>query len=94
MSIKEYKEMKGGCIVEKVEMSELNGYQLLYTFDNGYGASVVKHDFSYGGKNGKYELAVLDKDGSLCYDTPITEDVIGYLTMGEVENLLADISYL
>jgi hypothetical protein len=94
MSIKEYKEMKGGCIVEKVEMSELNGYQLLYTFDNGYGASVVKHDFSYGGKNGKYELAVLDKDGSLCYDTPITEDVIGHLTMGEVENLLAEISYL
>jgi hypothetical protein len=94
MSIKEYKEMKGGCMVEKVEMSELNGYQLLYTFDNGYGASVVKHDFSYGGKNGKYELAVLDKDGSLCYDTPITEDVIGHLTMGEVENLLADISNL
>lgn len=94
MSIKEYKEIKGGCIVEKVEMSELNGYQLLYTFDNGYGASVVKHDFSYGGKNGKYELAVLDKDGSLCYDTPITEDVVGHLTMGEVENLLAEISYL
>lgn len=94
MSIKEYKEIKGGCMVEKVEMSELNGYQLLYTFDNGYGASVVKHDFSYGGKNGKYELAVLDKDGSLCYDTPITEDVIGHLTMGEVENLLAEISYL
>lgn len=94
MSIKEYKEIKGGCMVEKVEMSDLNGYQLLYTFDNGYGASVVKHDFSYGGKNGKYELAVLDKDGSLCYDTPITEDVIGHLTMGEVENLLAEISYL
>ena len=94
MSIKEYKEIKGGCIVEKVEMSELNGYQLLYTFDNGYGASVVKHDFSYGGKNGKYELAVLDKDGSLCYDTPITEDVVGHRTMGEVENLLAEISYL
>lgn len=94
MSIKEYKEIKGGCLVEKVEMSDLNGYQLLYTFDNGYGASVVKHDFSYGGKNGKYELAVLDKDGSLCYDTPITEDVIGHLTMGEVENLLADISNL
>lgn len=94
MSIKEYKEMKGGCLVEKVEMSELNGYQLLYKFDNGYGASVVKHDFSYGGKNNKYELAVLDKDGSLCYDTPITEDVIGHLTMGEVENILAEISYL
>ena len=81
-------------MVEKVEMPELNGYQLLYTFDNGYGASVVKHDHSYGGKNGKYELAVLDKDGALCYDTPITEDVVGHLTMGEVDKLLVEISYL
>ena len=85
-------QMKGGCMVEKSDLYD--GYQLTYKFDNGYGASVVKHDFSYGGKNGKYELAVLDKDGSLCYDTPITEDVIGHLTMGEVENLLADISNL
>jgi hypothetical protein len=24
-------------------------------------------------------LAVLDSDGELCYDTPVTNDVIGYL---------------
>ena len=86
--------MKGGCMVEKVEMPELNGYQLLYQFDNGYGASVIKHDHSYGGKKGLYELAVLDKEGSLCYDTPITSDVIGHLTMGEAEKVLINISYL
>ncbi len=90
----EVKQMKGGCLVEKTDLPQMNGYQLTYTFDNGYGASVVKHDFSYGGSNGKYELAVLDKDGALCYDTPITDDVIGHLTMEEVENLLAEISYL
>lgn len=91
----EVKEIKGGCLVEKLDMPEhMNGYQLIYKFDNGYGASVIKHDHSYGGKEGKYELAVLDKDGALCYDTPITEDVIGHLTMGDVENLLAEISYL
>lgn len=87
-------QMKGGCMVEKTDLPEVNGYQLEYKFDNGYGASVIKHDHSYGGKDGKYELAVLDKDGSLCYDTPITEDVIGHLTMGEVDKILVEISHL
>ncbi len=86
--------MKGGCMVEKVDMPDLNGYQLLYKFDNGYGASVVKHDFSYGGKDDKYEIAVLDQDGELCYDTPITSDVIGYLTMSEANKILINISHL
>jgi len=93
----EAKQIKGGCMVEKKDLPESyggDGYQLIYKFDNGYGASVVKHDFSYGGKKGLYEIAVLDKEGDLCYDTPITEDVIGHLTMGEVENILAEISYL
>lgn len=33
---------------------------------------------SYGGDSGLLELAVL-RHGRLCYDTPITNDVIGYL---------------
>ena len=81
-------------MVEKFDMPDVNGYQLEYKFDNGYGASVIKHDMSYGGKKGLYELAVLDKDGSLCYNTPITEDVIGHLTFGEVDKLLVEISHL
>ena len=71
-----------------------NGVGYVYEFENGYGASVVKHDYSYGGKKGKYELAVLDKNGDLCYDTPITSDVIGYLTMSEAEKVLINISHL
>jgi len=86
--------MKGGCMVEKTDLPEMNGYQLIYKFDNGYGASVVKHDMSYGGKSGLYELAVLDSDGGLCYNTDITEDVIGHLTMGDVDKLLVEISHL
>lgn len=88
------REMKGGATIEKVDLPDMNGYQLIYKFDNGYGASVVKHDFSYGGKKGMYEIAVLDNDGDLCYDTPITSDVIGHLNMAEVDKILVNISHL
>ena len=60
------------------------GVQHIFQFPNGYGASVVKHEFSYGGKNGLWELAVLDGQGDLCYSTPITNDVIGHLSNEEV----------
>ena len=86
--------MKGGATIEKVDLPDMNGYQLIYKFDNGYGASVVKHDFSYGGKDGRYEVAVLDNEGALCYDTPITSNVLGYLNMSEVDKILVNISHL
>lgn len=72
----------------KETKSLLGGEQRVYLFENGYGASVVRHRGSYGGKTGLWELAVLGKDGHLCYDTPITNDVIGYLSETEVEELL------
>ena len=68
-------------------------YKRTHKFDNGYGASVIMNDMSYGGKNGLYELAVTH-DGSICYDTEITDDVIGHLTLNEVEDILGNISKL
>lgn len=63
-------------------------------FDNGYGASVVSHTFSYGGKEGLYELAVLFND-ELHYDNPVAGgDVRGYLTEEEVSDLLIQIQQL
>lgn len=77
---------------------EINGgIQKLFKFENGFGASVVKHDFSYGGKAGKWELAVIKWDGEdfqLSYETRITNDVIGYLNWEDVEGLLVEISTL
>jgi hypothetical protein len=65
-----------------------NGVGYTYQFENGYGASVVKHDSSYGGKQGLYEIAVLDSTGDLCYSTPITDDVIGFATEDKVLDTL------
>lgn len=72
---------------------DLGGVKARVTFDNGYGASVIKSNISYGGNKGLYELAVLDDDG-LCYDTPITDDVIDHLKPGDVTRLLKRIEGL
>lgn len=74
--------------------SQKDGVISRITFDNGYGASVVKHEHSYGGDKGLYELAVLDKDGNLIYDTPITDDVIGYLRPEDVTDVMEKIQQL
>jgi hypothetical protein len=69
------------------------GVQALIYFDNGYGTSVVRSEHTYGGSDGLYELAVL-KNGNITYDTPITDDVIGYLTEEGVTEYLQKIQEL
>ena len=86
--------------VDKIDLYEVSptygegAVQYIYKFLNGYCASVVRHNSSYGNNKGLYELAVLDKDGSLCYDTPITDDVIGSLKFEEAEDICYKISQL
>jgi hypothetical protein len=63
-------------------------------FDNGYGVSVVSHSYSYGGRDGLYEIAVLDSDDNLTYDTSVTNDVIGYLTEEDVSNVMKQVQEL
>ena len=63
-------------------------------FDNGYGATVVQGPHSYGGADGLYELAVVGKDDEICYDTPVTGDVEGYLSEAQVTDLLIKIQQL
>lgn len=69
-------------------------YQKIYKFDNGYGASVVCIPGSYGASNGLFEVAVLDSDGSITYDTPISGDVVGWCDFAEVADLLNKIKEL
>ncbi len=68
------------------------GEQWVYSFPNGYGASVVSF-FRDGPGKDPYELGVLH-EGLLCYDTPLTDDVIGNLTREEVQGLLEKIAAL
>jgi hypothetical protein len=63
-------------------------------FENGYGVSVVKTNYSYGGKDGLYELAVLSEDGEITYNTGITDDVMGYLSPEDVTDVMSKIQAL
>jgi hypothetical protein len=78
-----------------------------YFFDNGYGASVATGYSTYGGDEGLWELAVIisntpewksprsaNESFQIVYDTPITNDVLGYLTEGDVDDLLNQIESL
>ena len=79
------------------ETSLHGGEQKLYRFGNDYGASVIKHAMSYGSNEGLWELAVLTWRGNsfaLDYTSPITDDVIGNLTLEEVEEILTHIMAL
>lgn len=73
----------------------LNGIISRIQFDNGFGASVVKHQYSYGGDRGLYELAVLDSNGELHYDNSVANgDVIGYLRPEDVTDVMEKIQKL
>ena len=78
----------------RTELSEFNGgLQKRYQFPNGYGASVICHMGSYGGHLGLWELAV-ELYGILVYDTVITDDVLGYLHIKDLNKHLQDIKEL
>ena len=72
-----------------VQIFYFGGYQTKYSFPNGYGASVINNNASYG-----LELGVL-YDGELDYSTPITSDVVGFIeNEEELDKLLQQIKEL
>lgn len=71
--------------------------QTVHRFDNGYGASVLCLPGSYGYQQGLFELAVLsfyEDDYEINYNTPITDDVLGWLTQEDVDRYLEKIEGL
>jgi hypothetical protein len=81
------------------ENNEWMGEHAFHMFPNYYGVSVIRGQYTYGGKKGLYELAVIhmgpeDKESTIVYDTPITGDVIGYLTPEDVTDIMKQVSEL
>lgn len=70
-----------------------NNYSNEIFFPNGYSASIVSHENSYGGKDGLFEIAVI-YNNKITYDTPVTSDVLGYLTFQGVASALEKIAAL
>ena len=79
-------------------------------FDNGYGVSVVRcknsmgspfavdlfanEEYStYTNNDNEWELAVL-KNGAICYNTHITDDVMGYLLEEDVTRVMIQVQEL
>jgi hypothetical protein len=87
--MKEFKDL------EFTELPDMSGIYSRIMFENGFGASVIRHKYSYGGKDGLYELAVLDTEGEIHYDNSVAEgDVHGYLNEEGVTMLLKRIQLL
>lgn len=76
--------------------SKMNGYRQRFEFPNGYTASVVCHDNSYGNEEGLFEVALM-RDGVIVYGKwPVVSElgVTGYCTFAEVAFLLSEIEGL
>ena len=89
--MKKFEDLEFDKISDEPYMS---GVRSRMMFENGYGVSVVSHTYSYGGKDGLFEIAVLDKKGELTYKTPVTNDVIGYLKPEEVTEIMEHVQKL
>ena len=106
-----YDEFKQYEIHDSQELEDLKQYhdnmsgigqhfEYRFRFPNNYGASVVKHQNSYGYEDDLFELAVLhfygenSDDSEITYSTDITEDVIGWLSSKKVRKYLRKIMSL
>jgi hypothetical protein len=76
----------------KPHSAGLGGEQAVIKFQNGYSASCIRGGRFYT-TNGTYEIAILH-GGQIDYTTPLTGDVLGYLSDDEANKVLADIAAL
>ena len=63
----------------------LSATQARITFDNGYSLSIISGNIFYCNENTPYEIAIMDKDGSLM------KDPIGYCTEEDVTSIMCKV---
>lgn len=73
--------------LEWKESKTPKGIYATMDFDNGFTASVIRNEMSYGNAQGLYELAVL-KDGYVTSTTDITDDVLGWQDEKDIDRTL------
>jgi len=62
-------------------------------FPNGYRVSVITRERAYTSNDKPYKVAIIH-EGSLCYSTPITGNVIGYNTEDDVTEIMKKVQEL
>ena len=77
-------------VISKKKHIYEDGIRYVFKFPNGYGASLIKIPYL---PISEYiiELAVLGPDGSITYDTSITDDVIRFEDASELLSVLEKI---
>ena len=73
--------------------SLFNSTQYIVKFGNGNGLSIISHAGSYGGKEGLWEVMLLDADGQSLYGEFEDGDcIIGWLTDEALKSLILDLN--
>lgn len=67
-------------------------------FTNGYVLSIVRGDYSYGGDDGLFEIALINQqqelDGSLFDEGDRVDDVLGYCDLEKINHYVRKLAYL
>ena len=81
----------------KETVREKDKIQKIYSFPNGYGASVIKGKYTYGGSKGLWEIAPWTNDTNEFIGQSMfgwDDDVRGHLNDPEIDAVLRQINNL
>lgn len=85
-------------IAKLEDLSHSLAQRVRVTFTNGYALSIIQGPYSYGGPEGLYEIAPINKslelDGSLFDEEDLGDDVLGYCTLERVRYYMNKLAQL
>lgn len=86
-------------MIERINSKEgmAKGVKYEFHFENGYGASIIKHELVRGYEDDLWEIWMLKKSNDkwkIDLKTPLIEPIVYYLTEEDVRNYLQQIKEL